>query len=366
MSAPTSGPRSVTGGGLETALDRLVARGTLDRAQADAVLAELATAAHGGTGLPGPAGSADRSIAEPTAGSAREGRAWTTVLAEVGGYIGAAFVLAAVLVFTGPRWDELSHNAKLATLAVPALLMLVAAAALAQAAPGRWTPYPRTGLGPRRRLVSALVLVGGGLLGGVTAVQLPDRFASYSSERQGTWVALTLLAVWALGYLACRSALLHLGAAVAACVAAGTAASWLARDSDGVAAGTALVAVAVVWAGLTLARLLHEREVGYAVAGVIAFVGGEVLANQANRSWGGYLVLAVLAVAGLTGYVATRMISVLVVGVVALGTVVPQSIIDYTDGAFGAAGALLVTGLSIVGASVLGLRLRREVPGRHG
>jgi len=53
-----------------------------------------------------------------------------------------------------------------------------------------------------------------------------------------------------------------------------------------------------------------------------------------------------------------------VVGVVALATVVPQAVIDYTGGALGAAGALLVVGLSIVGASVIGLRLRHEVPGR--
>jgi hypothetical protein len=54
---------------------------------------------------------------------------------------------------------------------------------------------------------------------------------------------------------------------------------------------------------------------------------------------------------------------VLVVGVVALATVVPQAVIDYTDGALGAAGALLLSGLSIVGASVLGLRLHREAAG---
>lgn len=331
---------------LTGALDRLVLRGTLDRRQADAVLTEVGAPATGPTGP--------------------QGRAWTTVLAEVGGYVGAAFVVAAVLVFTGPRWNDLSHNAKLAVLGIPALLVLVAAALVAQSAPGRWSPHPRTGLGPRRRLVSALVLAGGGLLGGVTVLQLPENVERYSSEKQTTWLALTLLAVWALGYLACRSALLHLASAVATCLAAGTAATWLARDTDGVAAGSALVAVAVLWAVLTAARVLAEREIGYAVAGVIAYIGGEVLATQANRNEGGYLVLAVLAVAGLVGYVRTRMLAVLVVGVIALGTVVPQSIIDWTDGALGAAGGLLVTGLSIVGASVLGLRIHREVPGRHG
>ena len=53
--------------------------------------------------------------------------------------------------------------------------------------------------------------------------------------------------------------------------------------------------------------------------------------------------------------------AVLAVGVVALATVVPQAVIHYTDGALGAAGSLLVVGLSIVGASAAGLRLRKEV-----
>jgi hypothetical protein len=44
--------------------------------------------------------------------------------------------------------------------------------------------------------------------------------------------------------------------------------------------------------------------------------------------------------------------------VFALATVVPQAVIDYTDGALGAAGALMLIGLSIVGASLVGVRLR--------
>jgi hypothetical protein len=50
-----------------------------------------------------------------------------------------------------------------------------------------------------------------------------------------------------------------------------------------------------------------------------------------------------------------------VVGVVALATVVPEAVLHYTHGSLGAGAALLVVGLSIVGASVLGLRLRHEV-----
>ena len=118
------------------------------------------------------------------------------------------------------------------------------------------------------------------------------------------------------------------------------------------------MACALVWLGLTLAGVLAEAALGLTVAGVAAFVGGEAVALGDRAEWAGFVVLAVVAVAGLAGYVRTRHVGVLVVGVVALATVVPQAVVHYTDGELGAAGALLVTGLSILGASVLGLRLR--------
>jgi hypothetical protein len=69
-------------------------------------------------------------------------------------------------------------------------------------------------------------------------------------------------------------------------------------------------------------------------------------------------VLVVLAVLGLAGYTWLRELTVLVVGGVTLAVVVPQFVIDSTDGALGAAGALLVRGLSIVAASVVAMRVR--------
>ena len=80
-----------------------------------------------------------------------------------------------------------------------------------------------------------------------------------------------------------------------------------------------------------------------------------------GRAWAngaGYVLLGLLAVAGLVGYVRTHYVGVLSVGVIALATVVPRAAIDYTNGALGASGAVLLIGLSIVGASLVGVRLR--------
>jgi hypothetical protein len=281
--------------------------------------------------------------------------AWTTLVAEIGGYVGGAFVLAAAIVLTGPRWGDLGQSERIVLLGVPALLLLAAAAAVLARTPGGWPVHHRRGTGPRRRLAAALVVVGGALLAGSVAVA-----ARGAGDWQAVWYFGAATAVGALGYAVLRTPLLHVATAIAAAAAAPIAASTYSDtwQREGLWAGLAVVAVAAVWLALSGAGLLAEAGLGLTVAGALAFVGGEIATSAEGFAWVGYLVLGVVAVAGLGGYVRTRHVGVLVVGVVALATVVPQAVIDYTDGELGAAGALLVTGLSILGASVLGLRLR--------
>jgi hypothetical protein len=94
----------------------------------------------------------------------------------------------------------------------------------------------------------------------------------------------------------------------------------------------------------------------------MSFIGAETVVAADNESLG-YLLLGLLAAAGLIEYLRTRELSALGVGAVALAVVVPQAVIDYTEGSFGAAGGLLVSGLSIVAVSVLASRLRRKASG---
>ncbi len=343
---------------LDRALRRLVADGTLTADQAS-VLAETvaAEASHeirqdfpqrvsGAGSHPG-----SQVIHEPS--PVRPG--WTALVAEIGGYVGGSFVLAAAVVLTGPRWGDLGTAARLAVLGVPAVILLAAATAVLATTPGGWPVHHRRGTGPRRRLAAALVLVAGALVGGVAAVA-----ANSTGGWQQTWFFAGVTTVGALGYAVVRTPLLHVATAVAAASLAGTTANRWDGDwpSSDVATGLAVVGVAVLWLALAVTGVLDEAALGLTTAGFLGFVGGEVLAVSGPGSWAGYLVLTVVAVAGLAGYVRTRHVGVLVVGVVTLATVVPQAAVDYTDGAFGAAGALLLTGLSILGASVLGLRLR--------
>jgi hypothetical protein len=52
---------------------------------------------------------------------------------------------------------------------------------------------------------------------------------------------------------------------------------------------------------------------------------------------------------------------VLAGGVIGATLVVPEFLYDVTDGSFGASGVMLAAGVTLLGASLAGLRIRRSV-----
>lgn len=348
---PRTGPAPLSDvAAVPAALARLVSAGTLTAQQADAVRRELSA---GGGALPAGAGPKETTDGDGS---------WRGILSEVGGYIGATFVFAAAFTLAGPAWDDLPDSGRTALLLGPAVLMLGAAVAVALTAPGRW---PVRGPGStRRRLVSVLVIVAAALIGGAVGVATePDRYldgTDYSA--QPALICLAILAVVGAGYLTCRSVLLHLAVAATVVGTLFTVCDWVDGSGDGVgtAVGLLVALFGLAWAAGSWLRVVDERVVGLAVGGVIIFIGAETMIL--NGTDAGYLLLFALAAAGLGGYVLTRDVPLLAVGSLTLAITVPQAVIDFSDGALGAAGALLVTGMSIVAVSVLGLRLRQSVP----
>jgi hypothetical protein len=321
---------------LATALGRLITRGTLSDDQASAVRAEFHAVHRSAPPI--------RDAEKPARGAA-----WSTILSELGGYVGAAFVFGAAVALVGPEWEHFSRAERVLLLAVPALLLLIGAVATALAA-GLARPDHQA----RERLVGALVIVGGGLLAGAAAAGLE----AGGDER---WVPVVALAVWGAGYLLRRGALLQ--------VATASALFWSVLvvppdlDRHWPLTGGLLFLTGAIWAALTAYGLVAERPTGFTVAAALAFVGGEAVALADDRQELGYVLLVVLAAAGLGGYARTRELSALAAGALGLVVVVPQAIIDYTEDSMGAAGALLVSGLSVVAVSVLVTRLHGR-PGR--
>ena len=345
---------------LAAALERLVENGTLTREQADVVRTDFHSELRTDS-----LGKSERSTEQHTN--------WTALLSEVGGYIGAAFVFGAAIALVGTGWDNFSEAARIALLGVPAVLLLIAAFAVAVRLPGGWSFRPpfsghpsvndhnsgaavldASASAPARRLIAALVLVGGGLLAGVVAVITQD-------SGSDAWIPVVALLVWGAGYLLFRGAALQVATAVALTwtVFGVVDANW---DDQSPLSGLVLVLAGAGWALLARYRVIEEQVLAVAVAGVMAFIGGEEVVVSDYEGLG-YLLLGLLAVVGLIGYVRTQTLSTLGVGAVTLAVVVPQVVIDYTEGSLGAAGGLLVSGLSVVAVSVLAARLHRNGSG---
>ncbi|MGH8895067.1 MAG: hypothetical protein ACRDWY_17460, partial [Actinomycetes bacterium] len=122
-----------------------------------------------------------------------------------------------------------------------------------------------------------------------------------------------------------------------------------------------LLALGGVWAALALTGTVRLREVGLASSAAIALFGAQLPVLDGDEQWVAYLLTGALAAAGFVGYLATRSWSVLAAGVLATTLVVPEALHDWTDGSVSAAGSMLVAGLTLLGASAAGLRLRHEV-----
>jgi hypothetical protein len=326
---------------LAKALDRLLTARTLTRPQADAVRTEFdAERSRAGALTPSTPVTSRPDGAE---------HGWSSMLSEVGGYVGATFVFAAAVALVRPFWSDLSHLARVFLLAVPAVALLAAALAIVYG-PRPGTARSRDGGTPRHRLVSALALAGGALLGAAAGVLTED-----GSPEQV--VPAVLLVAWGLAYVLWRGSLLHVAAAAG--LTAEIVAATDRTTHSLLVTGLALVVAGTLWAGAAAGRLIQEDLLGIVVGGALAFAGAETVV-AGDVSWLGYVLLAAVATIGLAAYLRTHVVSALAVGGVALAVVVPQAVIDYTDGSLGAAGALLVSGLSIVGVSVAGMRLHKE------
>jgi multisubunit Na+/H+ antiporter MnhC subunit len=346
MTQPTSGEEDgAPERALAAALAELVSDGTLAPAQATAVGRAFRERRRHGVTAAGDSGP----VRSP----------WPLLLAEIGGYVGGAFVLGAATILLSDSWHLLGTPARVAALAVPALLLAGACVATARSTPGGWRARadrePAPGVAPRRRLVSVLISVAALLSGGAAAVVVDAEHAS------GDWAAFAFawstLLIAGAAYLACRAELLHtvLGMAAAAAALASL------RVTGGYgerSTGWTFVAVGVGWGVATLRGLLAERGLGFGWSGVLVFVGAELL-TAAEPATVGYAVLALLAAAGIAGFTWGRSLTALVIGVATLAVLVPQAVIDATGGTLTSSGALLLVGLSIVGASALGFRLHR-------
>lgn len=289
---------------LETALRALTERGVLDAEQAGAVAAEYAAQAAGKEGLRGRLG-------------------------EIAGYLGASLVLGAAVLFLGERWEQLGTGGRTGALAVVALVLAVAGVVVRV----------------RNRRLASTLFAGGALTAG---------WATHACFAEGVATFGVMLVLAVAGYAAARGAVGLLTAAGAACGLYGYALDAAGVEWDG-ALGAGLVVLGLVWAALAY-------RMGSRVALVIAVVlgvAGAQLTMLGDDNWLAYALTALVAGACFAAYLRGRDWIALAGGVVGATLVVPEFLYDVTDGSLGAAGAMLVAGVTLLVAGLAALRLRR-------
>lgn len=294
----------------------------------------------------------DRALLHPPAAATGRRQHW----AELAGYVGGTFVVAAAVLFVVDQWEDLARTARVALLAGTALVLAGVAAALVLTSGGRRAvALPAEAV--RRRLAGVL-LVAAAASGGMAAGTRADSWVdpgTYSGVpvMVGTLTAVVLALV---GYLLAPTAFGQVAVAVAAAASVPATLEVLATQEP-LPIGLAWLSLGVLWLVLVETDRWFEPWSARIVGSVLVVLGAQVAVVD-RWPWVGYLALLLVAVAGFALYVRTHAWPYLAVGVAGLTLVVPQALLDWTDGTLGTAGVLLVAGLTLLGASLVGLRLR--------
>jgi hypothetical protein len=132
------------------------------------------------------------------------------------------------------------------------------------------------------------------------------------------------------------------------------------EDAATVWPGLAILAWAVAWLAAAEKGWFRMRTVARALGVAMAVFGAQLPLFGPDLDEVSYVLLVLVAVACFAAYLKTVAWPYLVGGVAAITLVVPEAVIDWTEGSLGVAGGILVAGLTLLGASLAGLRVRRE------
>lgn len=333
------------------------------RAEDHRALAVVAALEERGLLDPARHGEAVETVDRVLAGGPAETTTLRRRLAELAGYVGAALVLAAAALFLAEQWADLSVGQQVGLLVGVAVVL--AGAGLAAALTGDGPTTVRTGLAPVRRRLASVLLTGGGAAAAAAAmVWVEDLLPTGEDRWESDWMVSlagggTLAVLAALGYLLAPSVVGQLGVAVGAMFVVPAVLDGI-GDAEAVPLGLTYLGLGLLWLLLAERRVWREVLPARVVGAALVLVGAQIPVGS-DIAWLGYLLTLVVAAAGFTMYVLRRAWPYLALGVVGVTLAVPEALLDWTEGSLGTAGVLLVAGVTLLGASLLGLRLRQEV-----
>lgn len=298
-------------------------------------------------------GVVDRALA----GQAAASSTLKNRFAELAGYLGGALVVAAGGIFFATEWGNLSEGARVGLLAGITLLLALSGLVLALAGGG--LAVLRTDRGAVRRRLAGLLFTGAAA-GSAGAVGL-EVARTLSPQNSADLLAgfLTMALVSAAGYLVAPTVVGQLGIAVGAFMSVPWALD-VTADVEPIAFGLIVAGFGLGWLVLAERGVWREVASGRVIGCVLAVVGAQIPVFDGQYAWAGYVATAVVAGAAFAAYVVRPSWPYLAAGVIGVTLSVPEALLDWTDGSLGAAGGLLVAGATLLGASLLGLRLRQE------
>jgi len=303
-------------------------------------------------GAPGAAPEAATSVASAPVGTRTDRRAR---LAEVVGYVGAAFALGAVGLLVVEFWPQLVPWARVALallLTVVALLAgaLVTARGTARGATAQADARDRptdTGGGALHRLAGVLwvaAVAGAAWTTGVVATDVapvPERWIVSTVAGVALVVAAVLLGIG-------RHVLVQLATLVAlGSFTAGTLVALAPLEPGALAFGTMLVGGGVTWALAGAGGWLGPRTSAEVAGSIVALIGTQVLTATGwpTTALAGTVLLAA-ALVGLS--LPTGRLHLLYVGAVGLFIAVPRLVIQLFADTLGAPATLLTSGVLLI------------------
>lgn len=285
------------------------------------------------------------------------------LLVEIAAYVGGALVVASVGLFLGQYWADLSDTVQVSVLASIAVVLGVAGLAVSRVGTG----YAELRAGHdevRRRLASAM-LTAAAATAGVAVGRLVDVLISEEVVNEARPVvagALTALVLAAAAYAYAPSVVGQLAMAIAIFIVVISGWTMLDQDqTDTLWPGATFMAVGVLWLVGAEGGLFREVAPARAIGAALMLFGAQSTRFSGEHDNLSYLLMFLVSLASFAMYVRKAAWPYLMVGVLGITLAVPQAIIDWTGGSLGPAGGVLIAGVTLLGASLAGLRVRRGV-----
>lgn len=269
-------------------------------------------------------------------------------ITEIGGYLGAALVVAALLGLSGNAWSGWSDGARVTVLLMLAIVLTAGGAA------ARDTCRPALDRVAGTVWLVAVVALAGGVGQAAYAGGTGDSGTVIAAGVAATGLAAALLRLR-------TSALQHIACFAAAALTVGGLLA--AADTSAAEMAFGFVCFGALWAALASLADDGVAELGLALGGATALVGAQVITFEARG--GGLLLGLALAATGYALGLAGRGVVPLALGTLAVAVFGPQVADAIAGDALGGPFVLLCGGLIVLAATTTAVRIGRSGHGGH-